>query len=212
MRQTYLRDIGAGFRWLVGARGFFQLTLSATVFNFCSTLIGAFLVFYATSVLHGSAGTFALLLAFEVAGTGVGALLVAPTRALRFAGLAWTVPLGVLSGAVAQALALAPSAPTAFVALFALGTFGGFAGTAWLTAAQPLVPREMQGRYFGIDNLGSVAIVPAAQVGGALRLGAFGILPTNLAVAAVWTVAGALFLLPRSLRGLGARAVPLRSG
>ncbi len=202
-RSRYWTEVAAGFRWLARSAGFLQLTLSATVFNFCSTLVGTFLVFYATELLHGSAGTFALLLAVEVAGSGIGGLLVGPTRAVRWAGKAWVVPYGVVSGGCALSLALVPVPAVAFSALFALGVLAGFSGTAWLSAAQSLVPPEMLGRYFGIDNLGSVAIVPAAQLGGALLIGRFGLGPTYTAVAALWLVAGLVFLVPRALWTLG---------
>jgi MFS family permease len=202
---SYLRDLRAGFRWLYRAKGFFQLTLSATFFNFCSTLIGAFLVFFATEVLHGSALVYALLLAVEVGGIGVGSLLVGRTGAVRWAGRAWTIPYGIVSGAVAIVLATVPLVPVALVALFVLGVLSGFAGTAWLTAAQLLVPPEMQGRYFGIDSLGSVAILPAAQIGGALLLIALGVQEAYLVTAIVWVIAGAAFLAPRALWRLGVR-------
>jgi Transmembrane secretion effector len=201
--RDYFADVGAGFRWLYRATGFFQLTISATFFNFCSTLVGTFLVIFSATVLHGSALVFAGLLAVEVAGTGVGSLLVSRVGAVRWAGRAWTVPYGAVSGAVAIALALFPSVPFALGALFVLGVFGGFAGTAWLTAAQLLVPTEMQGRYFGIDQLGSVAILPAAQIGGALLIGLWGTQPTYLATGILWLVAGLLFLGPRTLWRLG---------
>jgi MFS family permease len=203
--SSYFQDIRAGFAWLGRSKGFLQLTLSATFFNFCSSLIGTFLVFYATEVLHGSALVYALLLAVEVAGTGIGSLLVGRTGAVRWAGRAWTVPYGAVSGGVALVLALVPSVPVALVALFALGTLGGFAGTAWLTAAQVLVPTEVQGRYFGIDQLGSVAILPAAQIGGAFLILAVGIGHAYAITAVVWIVAGVVFLAPRALWNLGVR-------
>jgi len=208
-RTRYTDEIRAGFRWLWTARGFFQLTLSATVFNFCSAVVGTFLVVFSDEVLHGSALVFALLLAAEVAGSAVGALLVGPTRAVRWAGRAWVVPYGSMSALVALLLVLVPAVPVALGALFALGVLGGFAGTAWLTAAQMLVPSEMQGRYFGIDNLGSVAIIPAAQIGGAVLIAADGIRTTYLAAALVWLVAGVVFLLPRALARVGYEAPPV---
>ncbi len=64
----------------------------------------------------------------------------------------------------------------------------------------------MQGRYFGVDAFGSVAILPVAQLAGALLVTDWGARTTYLAVGAVWVVAGALFLLPRELRRLGYRA------
>jgi MFS family permease len=202
---SYFADLRGGFQWLWRAQGFFQLTISATFFNFCSTVIGTFLVVYATIVLHGSALVYAALLAAEVAGTGIGSLLVGRVGAVRYAGKAWVVPYGVVSGGVALALALAPNVPVAISVLFALGALGGFAGTAWLTAAQLLVPSEMQGRYFGIDSLGSIVIVPIAQIGGAILIDSYGTRTTYLLAAVLWVVAGVVFVFPRALWALGVR-------
>jgi Na+/melibiose symporter-like transporter len=206
--RAYFADVAAGFQWLYRAKGFFQLTLSATFFNFCSSVVGTFLVIFATVVLHGSALVFAGLLAAEVAGTAVGSLLVSRLGAVRWAGLAWTVPYGVVSGGLAILLVIVPSVPVSIAVLFAIGTFSGFAGTAWLTAAQLLVPSEMQGRYFGIDGLGSIAILPVAQIGGALLIGAWGTRTTYLIVGVLWLIAGLAFLLPRALRRLGYPPAP----
>lgn len=206
--RAYLSDVSAGFQWLYRAKGFFQLTLSATFFNFCSSVVGTFLVVFATVVLHGSALVFAGLLAAEVAGTALGSLLVSRLGAERWAGKAWTLPYGVVAGSLAIVLALVPSVPSAIVILFALGTLGGFAGTAWLTAAQLLVPTEMQGRYFGIDSLGSVAILPVAQIGGALLIGVWGTQTTYLVMGVLWLVAGLGFLVPRALWRLGYPPTP----
>jgi len=199
-RSSYFADVAAGFRWLGNAKGFLQLTVSATFFNFFFGVVATFLVFFTTRVIHGGALDYALMLATEVAGGALGALLVGRVGAVRWAGLAWTVPYGVLSGAVIVALALWPSLPVALLVLFALGALGGFAGTAWLSAAQLLVPTEMQGRYFGVDNLGSIAILPAAQLGGAFLIAYYGTRPTYLVVGVLWMVIGLVFLAPRALR------------
>ncbi|MGP8077932.1 MAG: MFS transporter [Thermoplasmata archaeon] len=207
--RAYFTEVAAGFRWLWRAKGFFQLTISAMAFNFCSAIVGSFIVVFAKGLLHGSAVVFSALLAAEVAGSAIGALLVGRTRAVRWAGRAWVVPYGVVSALVVLALVLVPVVPVAITALFALGLLGGFAGTAWLTAAQLLVPTDMQGRYFGIDSLGSIAILPAAQIGGALLIVAYGIRETYLLAGLVWLVAGAAFLLPRALWNLGYRPPPV---
>lgn len=204
-RASYLSDLAAGFRWLWTAQGFFQLTVSAMFFNFCSAVVSTFLVFFATLVLRGGALDYAFLLAAEVAGSGFGALLVGRTGAVRWAGRAWTIPYGAASGGTVVALALWPSFPLGILALFALGALGGFAGTAWLTAAQLLVPSEVQGRYYGVDNLGSVAILPAAQIGGAFLIVAYGSRETYLLIGVLWVIAGLGFLVPRALRELGYR-------
>jgi MFS family permease len=202
----YLAEIAGGFRWLWGAQGFFQLTISAMFFNFCANLVGTYLVIFATLVLHGSALVYALLLAVDVAGLGIGSLLVSPLRAERWAGRAWVVPYGILAGIATLGFALFPTVPIALVGVFLVGLFGGFAGTAWLTAAQLLVPAEMQGRYYGIDNLGSIAIIPVAQIGGAFLIDAYGVRDTYVATAVLWVVVGLLFLIPRALWNLGYRA------
>ncbi len=199
VRSTYFADLVAGFRWLRRARGFLELTFSAGVFNFCSTVVGTFLVFFATEVLHGSALLFAALLAVEVAGTALGSLAVGRVGAVRWAGKAWVLPYGVVSGAVALVLALVPVPAVSLAALFSLGLLGGLAGTAWLTAAQLLVPSDMQGRYFGIDSLGSWAIIPAGQIGGALMISAYGLDPTYLLAGVVWVIAGVAFLGARAM-------------
>jgi len=202
---SYLSDLAGGFRWLWSAKGFLQLTISAAFFNFCFTIVATFLVFFATLSLHGNALEYAFLLAAETAGTAIGALLVGRTGAVGWAGVAWTVPYGAASGAVVIALALWPSFPVGVVALFALGALGGFAGTAWLSAAQLLVPSHIQGRYYGVDNLGSVAIMPAAQLGGAFLIADYGPDSAFLIVGVVWVVAGLVFLIPGELRRLGYR-------
>jgi MFS family permease len=202
-KPSYLTDVREGFRWLGKATGFLELTISATFFNFCSSLVGTFVVVFVTILLHGSALVFALLLSVNVAGIGLGSLLVSRTRAVRWAGRAWTIGAGAGGGAAAVVLALFPSVPTATVCMFAIGLLGGFAGTAWLTAAQLLVPTEMQGRYFGIDNLGSIAIIPAAQIGGAFLIEAYGVRSTYLGVAIFWVLTGLVFLVPRALATLG---------
>ena len=198
-RSSYFADLKEGFRWLRKARGLLELTVSAGFFNFCSTIVGTFLVFFATVVLHGSALLFASLLAAEVAGAGIGSLLVSRVGAVRWAGKAWVLSYGVASGGVTILLALVPVPAVSIAALFALGLFGGFAGTAWLSAAQLLVPSEMQGRYFGIDSLGSWAIIPAGQLGGALIIAVIGIAPAYLLAGVIWVVAGLLFLGARAM-------------
>jgi len=165
--------------------------------------VGTFIVVFVTLVLHGSALVFATLLALEVAGTGIGSLLVSRTAGVRHAGRSWTIGAGVASGAAAVALALFPNVTVAAAALFAIGLFEGYAGTAWLTAAQLLVPSEMQGRYFGIDALGSIAIIPLAQIGGAFLIDGYGVQATYLWTALLWVIVGLVFLVPRPLATLG---------
>ena len=74
-----------------------------------------------------------------------------------------------------MALVLIPEPIVAFSAIFLVGVFIGFAVTTWLSIVQIIVPNEMQGRYFGIDQLGSLAVIPVGQIIGGLAIAAFGI-------------------------------------
>ncbi|HZY93181.1 MAG TPA: MFS transporter [Thermoplasmata archaeon] len=211
-RGHFLTDLREGFAWLYSSRGLFQLTILATFFNFFSTIFGTFLVFYSAELLHGNALVYASLLAASVAGSGIGALLVGRLRAVRYAGKAWVLPYGVAS---AGCVLLLTSFPSVFLAVplnFLLGLCGGFAGTAWLTAAQLLVPSEMQGRYFGIDGLGSWVILPLGTILGGLLVATMGVGNTYLLAGAGWMLAGLLFLVPRALWRLGYPPEPLPEG
>jgi MFS transporter, DHA3 family, macrolide efflux protein len=202
-KARFTGDLREGFAWLYRSTGLFQLTISATFFNFFSTVFGTFLVFYAADLLRGSALVYAGLLAVSVAGNGAGALLVGRVGAVRFAGKAWVIPYGVLSGGLLILLARFPVVALAFPLAFAIGLCSSFAGTAWLTAAQLLVPTEMQGRYFGIDGLGSWVIIPVGTILGGVLIAAVGVGETYLIAGVGWFLAGLVFLVPRALWRLG---------
>jgi MFS transporter, DHA3 family, macrolide efflux protein len=206
----FLTDLREGFAWLRRAPGLLQLTISAGFFNFFDSLFVTFLVVYDALALHGSALVFAGLLAALAAGQGLGALTVGRTRAVRYAGRIWVVGSGCAGGLGLLALALAPQLWVAFPVIFVVGYAGSLAGTTWLTAAQLLVPTEMQGRYFGIDSLGSWAIIPVAQIGGGLLIARVGILPTYLVGGLLWTLVGVAFLFPRALATFGHPPRPSR--
>ena len=181
----------------------FQLTISATFFNFFSTVFGTFLVFYATELLHGSALVFAALLAVNVAGSGAGAVLVGRLGGVRYAGKAWVLLYGVVASGLLIVLALFPATALALALVFAIGMASAFAGTSWLTLAQLVVPTEMQGRYFGIDGLGSWVIIPVGTILGGVLIADVGIGETYLIAGVGWFVAGLVFLVPRALWRLG---------
>ncbi len=114
------------------------------------------------------------MLAVEVAGRRSASLLVESFGRGPMGGQGWTVPYGVVSGALALALAAlfpsrSPSRPCSSSV-----SCEGSPEPPGSRAAQLLVPTEMQGRYFGIDGLGPVAILPVAQIGGAFLIDVWG--------------------------------------
>ena len=202
-QARFTGDLREGFAWLYRNTGWFQLTISATFFNFFATIFGVFIVFYATDLLHGSALVYAGLLAVTVAGNGLGALLVGRLGAVRYAGKAWVLGYGVVSAGLLILVARFPSVPLALPLTFAIGLCSSFAGTAWLTAAQLSVPTEMQGRYFGIDGLGSWVIIPVGTILGGLLIADVGVGETYLVAGLGWLLASVLFLIPRAMWRLG---------
>jgi hypothetical protein len=67
---------------------------------------------------------------------------------------------------------------------------------------QLIVPTEMQGRYFGVDQLGSFAVVPVGQVVGAFLISSRGVQFDYLVAAVGIILSSIVFLLTKDLRGL----------
>ncbi|MCI4369499.1 MAG: MFS transporter, partial [Thermoplasmata archaeon] len=134
--RRFLHETADGVRWLRGHQGLLELTASATFFNFFSTIFLTFLVFFAVVALHGSALTFAVLIALYVGGGGVGSLLVGRLHSVRYAGLAWLVPYGAASGVLLLLIAQFNEVLVAATGVLLIGVLSGFAGTSWLSAAQ----------------------------------------------------------------------------
>jgi hypothetical protein len=209
---SFLADVLQGFRWLRGEVGLLQLTVSAGFFNFFESMVLVFLVVYATLALHGSGAVFGLLLACQLGAQGAGALAVGRTGSTRWAGRVWVVFAGVLAPLAAIGLALVPNFYAAMGLLAFLGFVSAFAGTTWLSAVQVMVPTEMQGRYFGVDSLGSWAILPVAQIGGGFLIAAIGVTTTYLIAGVLWLLIGVAFLFLPALAAWGVppgRAVAL---
>ncbi|MFZ1022922.1 MAG: MFS transporter, partial [Thermoplasmata archaeon] len=204
--RTFVRQLREGFAWLRQSVGLLELTISAGFFNFFSTIFASFIVFYATVALHGSAVQFAALVGLELAGSAGGALLVGRTNGVRFAGKAWLLGFGSFQGAMLALLALVPNVELAYALVFTMGLAGAYAGTAWLSYAQLTVPTELQGRYFGIDSLGSWVMIPVGQLAGGLLIATVGVSETYLIAGIGWIISGLVFLVPRALWRLGYRA------
>ena len=202
-RTSLMSDLREGVRYLVGQRGLLALTASAGLENFFSAIVLTFLVLYTTQLLHSGAVVFGLLEGLLALGWAPGALLVRSTHAVRRAGLVWILA-GIAEGSLILVLVAAPVVPLACAVVFAAGLLFGYSNTTWLTAVQLIVPTEMQGRYFGLDQLGSWAIIPVGQLAGGLLIGVIGV-PLTFTVAGVGFLATSLcFLASADLRRLRA--------
>lgn len=200
-KSSFLSDAAEGVRYLVRWRGLLYITVSAALMNLFFAMMTTFIVVYTARVLGGGAFVYGALLSLFGLGFAPGALLVGRTNAVRAAGLVWGVS-GVAAGASALALALASNLYIAFTAAFVLGLISGYSNTTWLSVVQLIVPTEMQGRYFGVDQLGSFAVVPVGQVVGAFLITAKGVRFDYLVAAFGILISSALFLLSGEMRRL----------
>lgn len=200
-------DLAEGVRYLGARRGLLFVTLSSGLENFFFAMATPFLVVYATVVLHAGAVVFGAIVGLLGLGWGPGSLLVGPSGAVRRAGLVWSV-CGVAEGALVVAFVLFPSVPVALAIALSIGILLGYSNTTWLTTVQLEVPSEMQGRFFGLDQLASWAIIPVGNLVGGLAITAIGV-PVTFALAGGGTAAGAAaFLLSGSVRSWGHRPAP----
>ena len=150
----------------------------------------------------GGAAAWGTILAFEGAGSIVGALAstrIHPRRPLVIA------TLGAATFALPVALIAGP-APLVLIAVGAgiagvgLSTFG----TLWETSLQQHVPGDVLSRVSAYDWLGSIAFVPIGYILAAPLASALGV-RTTLFFAAAWVVASsAAVLLTPSVRRLAA--------
>lgn len=205
-KSSYFGDLKEGFAWLKSNKGLLELTGSAFFLNFFFSMAVTYMVVFVTRGLNEGGLTFGIVLALTSLGEAAGALSVGRVGAARYAGKAWTLGYGMTCGTFLLIMAVFANVyVTGFCALL-IGFFAAFGGTAWLSAAQIMVPSEMQGRYFGIDQLGSIAILPVAQIAGALIINSLGILHGFEIAALGMIMSAAGFIALADLRNL--RAIP----
>jgi len=200
-RPSIMDDVREGFSYIVNHRALLELTVSSGLANFFLVMVFQFYVVYAYEALHGGVAAFALLSALFPLGVAPGAYVSARFNTVRRAG--WVFILsGVGEGIVALGLVVFPDLYPALFTVFMLGFFLGLLNTTWLNTVQLIVPTEMQGRYFGLDQLGSTAVIPIGQVVGGVLISVSGIL-TDYTVAGIGIMlAIGLFVFSPYLRTL----------
>lgn len=200
-RGSFLSDTVDGIKFLARWRGLFYLTLSAGFANFFFTMMTTFIVVFTSRALSGGAEVYGILLSLLALGFAPGAILVGRTNAVGHAGWVWGFS-SLAAGGAALLLAFSSNLPTAAAAVFLLGLALGYGNTTWLSVVQLIVPTEMQGRYFSVDQLGSFAVIPLGQIVGAFLIQAMGVQFEYVVASAGVVVASALFFMSREMRGL----------
>jgi MFS family permease len=200
--KGFVSDAADGVRFILSRKGLLYLTVSSGFVNFFYAMLSPFLVVYAAKVLGGGAVVYGSLLAALAIGTGPGALLVGRTKAVAYAGKIWVVTM-LLAGAATLLLAFTRNFIIAVTLFLTVGIVSGFANVTWLSAVQLIVPSEMQGRYFGVDQLGSFAVIPVGQVIGAFVIQSLSIQADFIIAAVGICVTSFVFLLSKDMRTVG---------
>jgi MFS family permease len=201
-RKGFVSDAADGVRYISSKKGLLYLTVSAGFLNLFFAMIMPFIVVYAANVLNGGAAVYGSLLAAFAIGMAPGALLVGRTSAVAHAGVVW-VATGLLAGGVVLLLTFSRNFIVALALFLVVGIISGYANVTWLSVVQLIVPSDMQGRYFGVDQLGSFAVIPVGQVLGAFIIQSLSI-QTDFLIAAVGIfVTSFVFLLSREMRAVG---------
>jgi len=203
-RPSMVEDIREGFSYIGRNRALLELTLSAGIGNFFLSMMFQFFVVYADVMLKGGVLVYGTISGLFALGWAPGAFISARFRTVRYAGKTW-IFAGVVEGACVLGLAFITYLIPALALAFAMGLLLGLTNTTWLTAVQLIVPTEIQGRYFGLDQLGSFAVIPVGQVLGGVIIATSGV-GVDFMIAGIGAAAGAgLFILSPSLRNLGWR-------
>jgi MFS family permease len=169
--------------------------------NFFFSTGTQFFVFYVGVPLHGCGDLYGYLLALFALGWGRGAYLSARLGTVRYAWKLW-IACGVVDGLCILLLIVVPELFAALAIVFVLGIFLGLANTTRLTIVQLIVPTEMQGRYFGLDQLGSFAVIPVGQVLGGILIAASGVNVDFLIAGVGVAVSSGVFVFSSKLRKL----------
>lgn len=154
------------------------------------SLFFTFVVIYVAKVLDQGSFIFGIFAAASATGFGIGSLLVGRTGAERKFGILFSVPWG-MAGVTILGLALSNNIILGIIFIFLTGFFGGFGNTVFFTDVQKFVPNEMLGRYLSLDEVGSLAAIPAGQIAGGLLIASLGI-GIDYALAGTGTAAFAL--------------------
>jgi predicted MFS family arabinose efflux permease len=196
------QDLVDVVRFLRGHPWLLDLTLVSVAAGFFVMMFSPYLVVYTVRILRMPASDFGFLAAGYGAGFFVGSLLTPRLRLVRSFGWFFVLAL-VGSGALLGFLVLVPYFVPALVALGALGILMGMVLTGFVTLAQRAVPRELLGRYLGLEQSLAWAVAPLGILAGGLVTQLYGI-REGFAIAGIGLgIVGIIALSSRRVRAAG---------
>ncbi len=203
-RRRMRTDVAEGFRYLVGRRDIFEMTIAALVVNFLVAVAFVELGLYVLVWLRLASGFwYGAMVSVSTAGSAVGMVAVAHAKFEHRAGRV-LIALILAIGLAILALALVRSIWLALPIVFVYGIFPGMVQTVFLSSVQATVPDEILGRVLSADEVGSYALVPIGQATGGALTYEIGVQGTYLAAGGA--IVGLAFVMAggfSALRTLG---------
>jgi MFS transporter, DHA3 family, macrolide efflux protein len=201
---SFLSEIREGLRFMRDHMGILEITLISTVLNFFFGMSLNFAAVYATAFLHADATIYGLILAAFSFGNAIGSLIVGRINALRHAGRVLIIAsLGF--GFATLGLIVLRNYVFASAMSFSLGFALGICITLYFSIVQTLVPPNLLGRVISVDEVGSFAALPLAQVFGGVVIQIYGIVP-DFEIAGIGLIAcGIVSIFLKDMRNLKVR-------
>ncbi|MCI4333240.1 MAG: MFS transporter [Thermoplasmata archaeon] len=201
---SFVHDAREGYAYLWKRKELLEITVTALVINFLSTVAFVELGLYAADTLGiSNAILYGAMVTGSSLGVALGSLLMGRFPFERNAGKVLAL---VTAGEGVSVLILGLS-HTIWLSLPDMVLFGIFPGmymTVFLATLQATVPNELLGRVLAADEVGSYAMVPFGQYFGGLLTLTLGSAQTPFLIAGIGTlVVGLLMFTLRKLRALG---------
>ncbi|MCI4318828.1 MAG: MFS transporter [Thermoplasmata archaeon] len=192
-QRSFRSDLAEGVAYMRSHRPVLEVTLGFMPANFLLTMVASFFVVYSSAVYGSDAAVYGSIVAAMAAGAVVGALVVAPLRARRFAGVAMGLSVVAQAGGVGL-MVIGRSVPLSVGGAAVIGLSIGFITTVYYSTMQSIVPNTVLARVLSIDTVGSFVAIPGGLVVGGFLAASYGIL-TVYAIAAIGLLANGLGVL-----------------
>ena len=173
-RGSFSSELVEGMGYMKQHIPILELTLGSLPANFFASLIGPFLVVYASVKFGTSSASYGYLVASLAGGMAIGSILVGRIKASRYAGMLMAIGL-FLSGIGIIFLALSDDLYFSLMIGSITGLVLGLINTTYFSTMQAIVPIELLARVLSIDSVGSFAAIPAGLAVGGLLISAHGI-------------------------------------
>lgn len=200
-KTSFISDVREGMGYMLQHKGILEMTLVSSFVNFFFMMSLNFLVVYVTRFLLGGGFIYGLLLASFSLGSAAGSLIIGRLNPLRYAGKA-LISTNIIFGFSTLAMIFLRNALFAGAMLFITGFSIGLSVALYFSLIQTLVPGSLLGRVISVDEVGSFAAVPLAQIAGGLLIQTFGVVP-DIEIAGVGLIAtGVVSIFLKDLRSI----------